>query len=72
MKKKANFVVLGIAMIACLFVLSGCTKQSLTSSSTAPAGGPAAGGTPPDGGNGGTPPDGGTPPAGAPSEAPSN
>lgn len=75
MKKAKKTLLISAILLLPLVFLTGCSKVSLTGSTT---GTPAEGemGTPPDGGTpseGGTPPaDGGTPPSGGPSGAPAN
>lgn len=60
MRKNKKFVLISVAMIACLFILTGCTKVDLTGVNTTNMPGAAnQGGTPPEGM---TPPDDGTPP----------
>jgi len=71
MKKSKSFLLISLALLACVFVLSGCSQVNLTGINSAatpgaggPNGAPPEGMTPPDGE---IPPiDGGTPPAGFP------
>ena len=60
MRKNKKILLISVAMLACLFILSGCTKVNLTGvNATNTPGAANQGGTPPEGM---TPPDGGTPP----------
>lgn len=73
MKKMKKIVLVSAFLLLPLVFLTGCSKVSLTGSTTgAPTGGDMA--TPPDGGTPptGAPTDGGTPPSGAPTGAPAN
>jgi len=68
--KNNKFVLISLALLMSVFVLTGCSKVSLTG--TTSNGAPTDGGTPPT--DGGTPPEGMTPPtdggtAGAPAGA---
>jgi len=76
MKKNKKFLLISATLLMCMFVLSGCSKVSLTGvSSTGTVGAGGQGGTPPTGtppNDGGTPPaDGGAPPAGDSTGGPS-
>jgi|GEM_PF-1437173 hypothetical protein len=62
--KNKKFLLISLALLMSVFVLAGCSKVSLTGTTSTGGqnGGPANGGTPPS--DGGTPPsDGGTPPS---------
>ena len=70
MKRMGKIALTSVALLLPMIMLAGCTKVSLTgSTSTTGAPDGAQMGTPPT--DGGTPPTG-TPPAGAPTGAPSN
>jgi hypothetical protein len=75
--KNKKFLLISLALLMSVFVLTGCSKVSLTgtTSNGGQNGAPTDGGTPPT--DGGTPPEGMTPPtdggtAGAPAGAPTN
>lgn len=61
MTKKKNFLKMSVALLAIVFILTGCSKVDLSNVNGGTGNAPEAGGTPPDGM---TPPDGGTPPDG--------